>query len=129
MDDELMALAQRAVACKAWRWMPGMRSMHMGWRFVGVDGGRVLWVNRFCRRMYPTGTLMPDLTDPATRGCLLALVREAWGQYGDGVTVSLTRKGADFEVWSVLGVYPSSFRGGDYQSEPAALVAALEAAP
>ena len=28
---------------------------------------------------WTTATLLPDLTDPATLGCLLALVREAWG--------------------------------------------------
>jgi hypothetical protein len=76
-DDEAIALGRRAVACKGWRWMPGSR--------VRADGravtGRVLADDE----NYTGGTQpadlrgeVPDLDDPATLGCLLALVREAW---------------------------------------------------
>jgi len=64
MTPELEALARRAVACKGWRWMPGMAD-HWGQR---LREGH--WVD-------PAAAL-PDLTDPATLGCLLALVREAF---------------------------------------------------
>ncbi len=47
-------LARRAVASPTWRQMPGMS-------FCDDDGD------------------LPDLTDPATQGCLLALVREKYG--------------------------------------------------
>ena len=61
---------------------------------------------------------LPDLTDPATLGCLLALVRKAWREPdayiapADGWFVNV-RFGVHFEA----------------PTEAAALVAALEAAP
>jgi hypothetical protein len=98
-NDEAKAIGLRAMACKGWRWMPGVLLRHReydnfrlrigderetpcmlgdlgplsraGWT-VGSDGE-------------PTGALLtwahlwPDFRDPATLGCLLALVREAWG--------------------------------------------------
>jgi hypothetical protein len=59
-------LARRAVACKGWRWMPGMGML--------TDVGERVTDPTICY----LGTL-PDFSDPATLGCLLALVREAWG--------------------------------------------------
>jgi hypothetical protein len=65
----------------------------------------------------------PDLTDPATLGCLLHLVREAWG--GDGVFVRLTASG-----WRVMrGSVSSVVNISAGATEAEALVAALEAAP
>ena len=55
-------LAKRAVACKAWRWMDGMLD-HLG----------------RSRTHGPGCDLLPWLEDPATLGCLVALVREAHG--------------------------------------------------
>ena len=57
-------LSQRAVSCKHWRWMPGMLSLPPQADRCQRDGQ--MMVER-----------LPDLTDPATVGCLLALVREA----------------------------------------------------
>jgi hypothetical protein len=113
-------LARRAVACRHWRWAPGMlsrcstdtRRAVYRW-LVGLDTrhyGLVCIVQdkhgRPCRNvatLQPGPDDLPDLTDQATLGCLLALVREAWeGQY----TVC-----------------------GEAQLTPEALVAALEAAP
>ena len=66
-DDRLLALARRAVESHRWRWMPGM---------LRLDGYRA------CHRIVPRALNpaedVPDLTDPATLGCLLALVREAY---------------------------------------------------
>lgn len=90
MNDEMKALAERAVACKHWRWLPGM---------LDDQGQRVLEVSKTLvitdHIEYPEGycircgaeheaielaeyARLPDLTDPATLGCLLHLVREAW---------------------------------------------------
>lgn len=79
------------------------------------------------RPSYIVSHELPDLTDPATVGCLLALVREAcskpavtmfWGDYWQVVYASKVEDGcADNEH---LG-------SGDTEAE--ALVAALEAAP
>ena len=86
MSDE--ELAKRAKACKGWRWMPGMLALN-GWRVV--DPGRLLtaqkqsapppaWQNGTSIEWLSGPLALPDLTDPATLGCLLALVREAWAQ-------------------------------------------------
>ena len=102
MTDEMIDLGRRAVACKGWRWMPGMltddgqRVLHAdgGSMFAGVGSGH----DADGYGPFESRNMLPDFRDPATLGCLLALVREAWG-LGLGLT------------------------------EAAALVAALEAAP
>ena len=104
-------LARRAIAAPHWRWMPGMLT----------DVGERVTDPTICY----LGTL-PDLDDPATLGCLLALVREAWGFQA---FVALTSGG-----WHVWG-FPwepdltSSSRLASGPTEAEALVAALEAAP
>jgi hypothetical protein len=83
MTEEQIALARRVVACKGWRWMSGMLTGHgrlferrgllilqNGAPWVCVPDGQSAWFE-------PVAAL-PDLTDPATLGCLLALVRKAW---------------------------------------------------
>jgi hypothetical protein len=102
MSEEQIALAKRAVACKGWRWMPGMNALGrldqdggalrvhgVGRTSVGVQlrGGAFDWRQRTDGRWLclhggdvigSPCEVLPDLTDPATLGCLLALVREAW---------------------------------------------------
>jgi hypothetical protein len=77
-----------------------------------------------------SGLHFPDLTDPATLGCLLALVREAWGDPAMSVTAGYTK---DRKVeWEVEHPHPDSLPEAlwtYFDSEAAALVAALEAAP
>jgi len=80
-----------------------------------------------------------DLTDPATLGCLLALVRAVYGDPSLYVRLSdTTRRSDGVRAWEVLGwLDPSrspdglggSWRGWGYATEAEALVAALEAAP
>lgn len=152
MTDEMIDLGRRAVACKGWRWMPGMLAdlttpEYKPARVLSVQSGgyeppmlEIAWSWDDGDGVHPRGWL-PDLTDPATLGCLLALVREAWG----------------CPVWVSLDVEPDAFDAlddseyvlceplrwtvwrapdGDYvqpcgsgPTEAAALVAALEAAP
>ena len=64
---------------------------------------------------------LPDLTDPATLGCLLALVREAWGKPHAYVEYS--------NKWKVAFYCEVGTRAFSSTTEAAALVAALEAAP
>ncbi len=66
------------------------------------------------------GTIaLPDLTDPATLGCLLALVREAWGT--EYVHARKSERG-----WEVCRGSSEWYHG---ETEAEALVAALEEAP
>jgi len=127
-------LARRAVACKGWRWMPGMLVRYgdgKAWyRLTDGDGYGLPF------KYVPPNPrdAWPDLTDPATLGCLLALVREAWG---DPHAYCAPRRasiiggflcGPGWYVW----VAPEFLKGGEYWPSPTeveALVAALEAAP
>jgi hypothetical protein len=112
-------LARRAVACKHWKWMPGMlyRQERYGLRPETATAPII------------QGGGLPDFTDAATLGCLLALVRQAWdvnhiftrySEYVEGgewdVPVRVQNKGYRTVVF---------FKGA---TEVEALVAALEAA-
>lgn len=144
-DDEqsLRKLGSRAVACKHWRWMPGML---LQWR----TSSGVVYRGRVCNIEEPDAVwcegredrfdwpelpkCWPDLSDPATLGCLLHLVREAWNACRISVCFSAYTPDAT-KRWSVPISYfkeqrdlvhvPSFY--GSTQAE--ALVAALEAAP
>ena len=149
MTPELEALARRAVACPRWRWMPGMLVTSVG-RIIEVDGD---FVSAFehpwkdfefeFRKLDPNRSYipdLPDLTDPATLGCLLALVREAWRCPTVYVRQGTTRRvsdGAfawevcdlwlDAEACRALGVDRQGSVGSwGHGSEAEALVAALE---
>ena len=134
-QEQMIELARRAVACRGWRWMPGMKviwpngnEFRVG-QVTGIDGQNDLpnypsngWGDEFPDRTKG----LPDLTDPATLGCLLALVREAWGM-PTGITVSYS---SDEGLWGVswCGATHGGWCGrGDTEAE--ALVAALESAP
>jgi hypothetical protein len=137
-------LARRAVACKGWRWMPGMLALFLDededppvWvreRVQWVESPRSFWPVRSGRPVRAT-VYLPDLTDPATLGCLLALVREAWptNSAGDCATDAITAEVAFADgamVWTVICIHD----GGAIEdlseapTEAEALVAALEAA-
>jgi len=119
MTDDLIELARRAVACPGFRPMRGM-SGESGEVIVDVfadgcvktselvDSGygyetyREPWVGQFKEML--ENYWLPDLTDPATLGCLLALVREASG----------------CPVWVSFDVEPDPLDDGEYVlSEPA----------
>ncbi len=124
--ENLEQLARRAVACKHWRWMPGMRvvtEMGDAFRVEDVDFcyGELNWPK-------PHALLLPDLTDPATLGCILALVREAHKAPHAWVE---TRYGQRSRVVSPEGYSEATRMLCEWQvgTEGAALVAALEAAP
>jgi hypothetical protein len=121
-------LGKRAVACKKWRWMPGMLVRCPGYQ-SRLDEDTFGW------NIVVEGWL-PDLSDPATLGCLLALVREAWSTaasprpglpgYDAGRIYVEPHAGGWHACW------PNGTRLGSSRTEnteAGALVAALEAAP
>ncbi len=115
---DYIELGKRAVACPKWRWMPGMR-----W-WTEDDRGRLDDFQPEYMGRPPDS--LPDLTDPATIGCLLALVRAAWGDLS--LSVLFDHDGCKWRVgrWEDDGL-ALRCRHADTESE--ALVAALEAAP
>ncbi len=130
-EEQWMELGRRAVACKGWRW-------DMPWCFLPDKHGRVFRRNwcpsdsgfgvtqvtgRRLRGRWDSAQAVPDFRDPATVGCLLALVREAWNTH---VVVDRER----FGEWLVTAVYQFHCSdAGEGSTEPEALVAALEGAP
>lgn len=111
-------LAERVVKCKAWRWMPGMRWRVTAdmWRIGRNPLGRV-----DDNGVFPKTSIVPDLSDPATLGCLEALVIKAWK--GEAY---LCRGG---NYWQVF-IHPIDLDrdGSNPEGYIEALVCALEAA-
>jgi len=105
-------LAKRAVACRHWRWMEGMKVVAGPRLWRDLDGPFDAW---------------PDLDDPATLGCLLELVRDKWMENGR-IWLSW-----DEPFWKIHpeigGAFWPDYLYGDFTSEQEALIVALEAAP
>lgn len=121
MTAEQKDLARRFVECKNWRWMPGMKVVGQA-HWLGVAD--LLPVDGASGRGHPEcyGSL-PDLRDPATLGCILALVREAWLEARGDRRIHCRVRANVYRVYS--GVSPV---GRWMESEAEALLLALEAA-
>jgi hypothetical protein len=142
MTEAQTALGRRAVACKGWRWLRGMLRQD-DYRYIG-SGVWARWsdVHSLTTALHAPGQL-PDLTDPATLGCLLALVREAWRCPTAHVRQSRVRRVSDgllawegVDLWldaeacKKLGTsHEGSVGCWGYASEAEALVFLLETAP
>lgn len=128
-DPNLSDLARRAIAAPGWRLMPGMLIADYG------AGVRLCWIGEdhlhgvaadgdAWMRLRRDRERLPDLSDPATLGCLLALVREAWSSPDLRVRRVGQRILWEVERWDSAQVRYAHVADGP--SEVAALVAALE---
>ena len=155
MTPELIALGRRAVACPGWRWMPGMLldddesevrivrvCIDPDDLLVHIDGlDRARWLSQMPPSEDPADDEdVPDFFDHATRGCLLALVREAWSApfahvYREGEGDWWFDRGDGREACSRSDRHARCCVGGPCMrpvrgpTEADALTAALEAAP
>jgi hypothetical protein len=137
---QLQALALRAKQAKKWKWMAAMRwieSRNIGDVFGRIDDLRP----RDGSDVRPAA--LPDLEDPATLGCLLALVRQAWRCPTVYVRQTGTRRASDgvlawevCDLWfdaeacKALGIDREGSVGSwGHACEAEALVFALENAP
>jgi hypothetical protein len=124
MDDAMKELGRRAIAA-GFAWVPGMRTTS-GQRVVVVkpDENPIACYEDNGYSVRLAGGQVPDLADPATLGCLLAQVRERWGGIGSGVVAIIPHR----LRWAMMtcGQMDDAISG---DSEAAALVVALEAAP
>lgn len=136
-DLNLSDLARVAVTLPGWRWMDGMAAYWVkpsgtarGRVRAYVDGDGFSWESPRgdFTGAWPMpegyGECLPDLSDPATFGCLLALVREAWSSPDLRVRRVGQRTLWEVERWDHAQV--RYVHVADGPSEVDALVAALE---
>lgn len=128
--EETQELSRRAATCKGWRWLPGMliQDWASGIRYFWADDkwfhGIAEKSNTFMR-ITPAKSF-PDLTDPATLGCLMQLVREAYAD--QCACVFPIDYGPAGVMWQVrLTASGRQVTARHYTTEAEALVAALEA--
>lgn len=142
--NDLEELGKRAAACKGWKWLPGMLIADNGsgirylWQDADYSHGVVNEGGAWVRLRKGGREYVPDLTDAATLGCLLQLVREAWR---DDRAYLCDFEGYDSVEWGVVSKIWDEKRNeegpkawfscllGDGSTEAEALVYALEKAP
>jgi hypothetical protein len=126
MTNEIEDLARRAVACKAWEWLPGMLTTD-GDRIVSTEGtiaSAGLDIDGCVGPSGWDGREVPDFTDPATLGCAVKMavgLLDAIDRDGGSTTTRRAVLGSELSAY-VLGM-------SSELALAAALVTALETAP
>lgn len=122
MSSMINDLPKRAVSCNHWRWVPGMlvrgfdpTTKHPAWMRLREFHSSMSLTVQAEQLLQP----WPDFSDPATLGCLLAIVRDAHRD-------AYMSTGNDGPTWVVRDCDGYVVCTGT--SERAVLVEALEAA-
>jgi hypothetical protein len=97
MTKKQTELARRTVVHKLFEWMPGM---------MRQDGCRYMGSGLWAEKKDTAGILValhlpdqyPDLTDPATLGCIVTLTRAAWKD--KGLYACLNHRGWSIPVYA-----------------------------
>jgi len=132
MNEDTYFIGLDAVNSPNWKWMPGM--LYVVNRPAPLEPvvGRV---PDQVRGWAPYPGAVPNFDDPATLGCLLALVRQVVGDPGLHVRLTNTaRKSDGLRAWEVQGRirtpqgpvgHTGTFLAWGYATEAAALVDTL----
>lgn len=148
MTTDFKKLALRARACPRFEWVQGMCVDYTRTWGVVLEGAA--FCDDECAITYAFGSTrdggglrdekvpddcLPNLEDPATVGCILALVRKAYGDTGIHAScrrpIAPSMSGVTPPAWFLMDGFGRRMHeiGGPFETEIDALVAALEAAP
>jgi hypothetical protein len=116
-ENSVQDLANRAISCQHWRWIEGMLSNEG--RVTYISDGRVMALGSGPYEHDIGISALPDLDDPATLGCLLALIR---GVFKDPDSCCLLEFNGSWQVFA------HDSKISDCKTEIEALVSALESA-
>ena len=75
---KLIELGARCTKAPSWRWEPGMKTL-TGARVLDIEKDTgIVWAASYKDKLFELDltTELPDLSDSATRGCLVTLIRE-----------------------------------------------------
>lgn len=105
VNEDSLILARRAIVCKHWRWLPGMKAGISDDWYRACDQPETLYWQGETHGGWTTiveDDWTPDFRDAATLGCLLELVREISGDPWLYVYVRARADGSESEWTGTL---------------------------
>ena len=134
MNDKFIELAKRAVACRNWKWLEGMLTIC---DLRVIEGGTDYIIGHRQGDTRSGGGwydgesvgLLPNIIDPATIGCLLDLVRQAWYTAPANVNchMSYSPEKGHYRYWTCSYCTGEKWEQTQGETEAEALILALEA--